>query len=43
MRGSLDPSESSTQTASGSIESFLQGSLVWRIRQTDLETVLLGR
>jgi len=43
MSGSLDPSQSSTQTASGSVESFLQGSLVWRIRQTDRKTVLLGR
>ena len=35
IHGSLDPSESSTQTASRSVQLFLQGSLVW---QTDQPT-----
>ena len=44
--GSLDPPESSTQTASRSVHQFLQGSLVWQTdRQTDHETrsVTIGR
>jgi len=40
IHGSLDPPESSTQTASRSIEPFLQGSPVW---QTDRQiTILVG-
>ena len=40
IRGSLNPHESSTQTACRSLQPFLQGSLVW---QTDRQTTLLGR
>jgi len=40
----LGPPESSTQTASGSVQPFLQDSLVWQTgRPTDLQTMLLGR
>jgi len=36
IHGSLGPPESSTQTASWSVQPFLQGSLVWQTdRQTD--------
>jgi len=39
IRGSLGPAESSTQTASGLVQPFLQGSLVWQTdRQTDRPT-----
>jgi len=42
--GSLGPPESSTQTASRSVQPFLQGSLVWMTdRQRDRQTTLLGR
>jgi len=40
IHGSLGPPKSSTQTASRSVQLFLQGSLVW---QTDRQTTLLGR
>jgi len=46
MCGSLDPSEFSTQTASWSVEPFLQGSLVWQTdRPTDhaSRSVTIGR
>jgi len=38
--GSLGPPESSAQTASRSVQPFLQGSLVW---QSDSQTMQLGR
>jgi len=42
--GSLVQPESTAQTASRSVQPFLQGSLVWQIdRQTDRQTTLLGR
>ena len=42
--GSLGPPESSTQTASRSVQPFLQGSLLWQAdRLTDRQTTLLGR
>ena len=40
MGCSLGPPKSSTQTASRSVEPFLQGSLLW---QTDRQTMLLGQ
>ena len=42
IRGSLGPTESSTQTASRSVQPFVQSSLVW---QTDRQTrsVTIGR
>jgi len=39
VNGSLGPPESSTQTASWSVQTFLHGSLLW---QTDKHTMLLG-
>ena len=42
VHGSLGPTESSTQTASRSVQPFLQGSLVWQTdRQTDHATRLV--
>jgi len=44
IHGSLGSPESSTQTASWSVQAFMQGSLVWQTdRQTDQQTTLLGR
>jgi len=46
IHGSLDPSKSSTQTASRSVQPFLQGSLVWQTEWlTDHATrsVTIGR
>jgi len=40
LHGSVGPPESSTQTASRSVQPFLQDSPVW---QTDWQTTLLGR
>jgi len=41
IHGSLDPPKSLTQTASRSVQPFLQGSLVWQPdRQTDRQTML---
>jgi len=40
IHASLGPPESTTETASGSLQPFLQGSLLW---QTDWQTTLLGR
>jgi len=44
IHSSLGPPESSTQTASRSVQPFLQCSLVWQTDQhTDRQTTLLGR
>jgi len=43
IHGSLSPPESSSQMASRSVQTFLQGSLGWQTdRQTDRQTTLLG-
>jgi len=47
IRGSLGPPESSTQTASGLVQPFLQGSLVWQLDRPTADhatrSVTIGR